>query len=1526
MNQLMLGARILQSGGVSHEQEASGLQAMWKDLLNANSRLCRLCLLLQGATFVLALLSSELSELFSLVTVLLAHTLLRRAALSIMGKRLSMHVLMLVVLLGAMYLGQFTEAATVAFLVNAAEWIVGKSQVAVEEELEKSLVGTATHATLLGQNRQGVSVKIEDLKPKDVVLLKAGSTVPCDGRVLRCEACQVNEAAVTGEALPVEKQLKSQLFSALDTFARISRLGVDKTGTLTKGAFELAQVVMMPGHENKQDLLRLLAALESQDSHPLANSLVRSYVGCAASFVSSAALPKVERFTRVESAGVWGIVEGTVVGAGSRRFLESMAIDLPQEAEDILQEWEQSGSVFTTVFMTLEDEVVLVLRLEDEVREDAFGALRSLELLGVSVAMLTGDERRAAEAVSSALGIKESLAKLTPGEKERWIHGDAEEGLAQPLLKAQAPTAMLGDGLNDAPALAAADVGVAIAQGLQLPCDAADVVIGSGGQMLQRFVQALHFARRCKDLIRQNLAIAVLVKFSALALAATGHLYLTLGVLSDTGCLLLLSDLSPGVMGMKTGSLGPKRQIYDKTFYLVELRKRCQAPPAGGAEFDICCSAKLNSIGRSKVAGIYGAWQLLAKAAMSEGTSPYVFLFYRCFLGSVIMILTCFIPALRPAPDLPFDPVRAVAQSLQLDGGKFFLLAVLIGMNTLGGLLAVSRLPAIVCAIMQPSMPVIAVIISCSSGVEPWSSGKVLCVLVSAAGAVIVVSHGHDLPSHLSSMLGWFFLFVNVTTGAAYSVFQKHTGLLQKYSPMFVAGVSFLLAGCALLPAALADVDTSHSFRPLSLLALAYVVVFGTAYNYSIGAWANKVTRPSFVTAFHTLQPVATSLLNYLLFGVSLTAGQAFGGATIIVGLLANVMELTDEVKRLNQEINDIQQDNNVYASLEKRYDTLVKTVRSLEGDLADHNLATDKQRTDTRPEEVHHMYTLMKSQNEQQRADVDQIFLEKRSHEEEIGRMEQEIGAIARAAEERLNELHPDQRREYEDLREESKRLSTDLADARDELDQVSGRLNALESRLRSDPLRTRHRQLNQARKELETQLLSLRQEVQQGSMSIPEQREILLSKVKNDNQEIVATEKSNSEMKLEMERLRAQIREVQADVEEKKEESSDQQKYEILFTKDQEMTAFIEGFAEAKAEEEKKIKEKQESIERLQLIISKSLELPPDVTPESHLRDMEDELDFKKAQLQNSETTQSRLEAELAKREGELEKIESLDVKISLELSQVEEKMRQYEKEIAERYDKIDDMKAQGALESQKLEDSKKGLEEMGLLAQAKCEASLFVKFSMSMRLIAFALALKTAWCTRHDRHDRLDTEGKAKNYDQCVSATPGWTAWEDTSDVTAVRCLLYPDDGMIVEKEEVGDMYAAFDPETWSASECERMYASNVLSSRGAEWKCRVITKDDVPMCHCNRKNDSGNRESDCPTTSGNWRCSAQRAKTGLCPDNRCTCVNSDTAKEVASRKTEAEVQRMFHSSFSPFFDNWQEMMMARKEAGMGGHNFY
>jgi intraflagellar transport protein 74 len=403
---------------------------------------------------------------------------------------------------------------------------------------------------------------------------------------------------------------------------------------------------------------------------------------------------------------------------------------------------------------------------------------------------------------------------------------------------------------------------------------------------------------------------------------------------------------------------------------------------------------------------------------------------------------------------------------------------------------------------------------------------------------------------------------------------------------------------------------------------------------------------------------------------------------------------LQEEVTQINKEINEIQQDNQTYQTLDKRYESLVKTVRALEGDLADHNLATDKLRTDTQPEEVHHMYMIMRQQNEQQRNDVDQIFLEKKSHEEEIQRMAAEAQQIQRQAEDRLQELHPDQRVEYDDLRDEKGRIENELLQGREELEQVSTRLASLEGHLRSDVLRARSQQLLSTHKVVSDRLKELEDEVRQCSMSVPEQRELLLSKVKSDNAEITACEKQNSDLKLEKERLRAQIKEVANDAQEKRDEGGDQQKYEILFAKDQEMTQFISSFDEHKAEEEQKLKEKQEIIIALLGNISTSLSLQ-NVTPEGHLRDMEDELDFKTRQLQNSETTHSRLEGERQKRQGELEKIESLDVKIRQELDQVEAKMKQYEQDIEQKYDRVGELRAQGVDHVKKMEERKLVLE---------------------------------------------------------------------------------------------------------------------------------------------------------------------------------------------------------------------------------------
>jgi len=388
--------------------------------------------------------------------------------------------------------------------------------------------------------------------------------------------------------------------------------------------------------------------------------------------------------------------------------------------------------------------------------------------------------------------------------------------------------------------------------------------------------------------------------------------------------------------------------------------------------------------------------------------------------------------------------------------------------------------------------------------------------------------------------------------------------------------------------------------------------------------------------------------------------------------------DLQDEVEKMNTEAEEVRKDNQLYTSLEKRYDQLVKTVRLLEGDLADHNLATDKQRTDTQPEDVHHMYRMMKEQNDQLRAEVDQIFLEKKSHEEEIQRLHEEILSLARAAEERLNELHPDQHREYDMLQEENGTLANELSECRDENDQITERLLTLEGHLRSDVFRMRAQQLQEARQEAAERMEVLEAEARQGSLSIPEQRDLLLAKVKSDNADIVAAEKRNSELKLEREKLKAQIQEVTTDAQTSADMQSDQQKYEILFTKDQEMTQFIESFDKVKGEESEKMAEKQARIKQLLESISSTMALT--VSADHHMKDVEDELDFKSRHLQNAEVTQNRLEAELNKRQGELEKIETLDTKISQELQQVETKMQSYNDEISNKFDKVQDMQANG------------------------------------------------------------------------------------------------------------------------------------------------------------------------------------------------------------------------------------------------------
>merc|ERR550537_1462878 len=286
----------------------------------------------------------------------------------------------------------------------------------------------------------------------------------------------------------------------------------------------------------------------------------------------------------------------------------------------------------------------------------------------------------------------------------------------------------------------------------------------------------------------------------------------------------------------------------------------------------------------------------------------------------------------------------------------------------------------------------------------------------------------------------------------------------------------------------------------------------------------------------------------------------------------------------------------------------------------------------------------------------------------------------IRKQAEDRLNELHPDAREEYENLQEENSRLNQELSAARMDLDRVNTRLATAQGRLQSDVLRMRAQQQRETLADLMERHSKLKEEADTLKLSIPEQRELLVAKVKSENAEINAAEKGFGELKKEIQRYKKQAQEMETDINERKGESTDQHKYEILFSKDQEMSQFIEGFDEAKKEEEEQMAQKQRRITQLLTETSKMIKRGDKMPDQKHVREMEEQLEFKGEELKNSEITAVRLRTELDRRSGELDKINSLDNKISTELQQLDTKMKQFKYDIENKYNRVDRAKEDG------------------------------------------------------------------------------------------------------------------------------------------------------------------------------------------------------------------------------------------------------
>lgn len=303
--------------------------------------------------------------------------------------------------------------------------------------------------------------------------------------------------------------------------ASVRAIALDKTGTLTTGKPKVVEIVALSGH-TEEELLEIAAALESQSTHPLAKAVLE-YASQRGVHVKAA-----ESFEIVQGKGASGRVNGVAHWLGSHRYLEDRKQETP-EVHERLESLAKSGR--SVVVIGNDQHVCGFLALADTVRPESIEAVRSLQTLGVRpVVMLTGDNHGTAEAIARETGVDEYRAELLPDDKVREVEA---------LVGKYQFVAMVGDGVNDAPAMARATFGVAMgAVGTDVAIETADIALMTDD--LTKLVWLIRHSRRALSIIRQNIIFALGVKAVFLVLALIGVATMWSAVAADSGATLVV--------------------------------------------------------------------------------------------------------------------------------------------------------------------------------------------------------------------------------------------------------------------------------------------------------------------------------------------------------------------------------------------------------------------------------------------------------------------------------------------------------------------------------------------------------------------------------------------------------------------------------------------------------------------------------------------------------------------------------------------------------------------------------------------------------------------------------------------------------------------------------------------------------------------------------------------------------------------------------------------------------------------------
>ena len=313
---------------------------------------------------------------------------------------------------------------------------------------------------------------------------------------------------------------------ALETTERVTHLVTDKTGTLTAGKPRVTRQLAAPGG-TEGDLLRIAASLEQNSEHPLARAIVDR------AKEAGLTLSPVTDFASTTGGGVTGKLDGKTVRVGKRKFLEELGVGIPEDLDREAQQLQEKAQ--TVVWVAVDENAAGLLVIADPIKETTSRAIATLHDLGLKVIMCTGDNLKTAEAVARELGIDDFTAEVMPQDKIDIIKKLKSQG---------AIVAMAGDGINDAPALAESDVGIAMGTGTDVAIESAGITLVKGD--LMGIAKAIHLSRAIMRNIRQNLFFAFIYNVLGIPIAA-GVLYPFLGVLLSpiiAGAAMSFSSLS----------------------------------------------------------------------------------------------------------------------------------------------------------------------------------------------------------------------------------------------------------------------------------------------------------------------------------------------------------------------------------------------------------------------------------------------------------------------------------------------------------------------------------------------------------------------------------------------------------------------------------------------------------------------------------------------------------------------------------------------------------------------------------------------------------------------------------------------------------------------------------------------------------------------------------------------------------------------------------------------------------------------